>query len=258
MGRLIYIGDVHGCLEELKELVEKLQVQKSDKVLLLGDAVDKGPDSKGVLDFIRKEGYNSLLGNHEIKFLKYRKHLALKKKNPDYIVPVKMAEDQIEAYHSLSPSDLHWLSKRKMFSYNSKKNIFAVHAGVLPITGNRTIFEQPSSIYFYIRFVNEDGKMSKNVFNSNRSNSHFPWFEKYNGPHNVVFGHNVFSADKPIVCENALGAKTFSLDNGCVQGDKDGNLGHLTALIVPLTGGRVLEYDFVQVKSKEIYYKKDH
>ena len=51
--RRIAIGDVHGCLKTLRTLVEdRIQWQGSDRLIFLGDYVNKGPDSKGVLDYI--------------------------------------------------------------------------------------------------------------------------------------------------------------------------------------------------------------
>lgn len=51
--RLFAIGDIHGCFNSLKELVEnKIQLQKDDKLILLGDFIDRGGKSKEVVDFI--------------------------------------------------------------------------------------------------------------------------------------------------------------------------------------------------------------
>ncbi len=68
--RQIAIGDVHGCLATLEALLDKLNFSKNDELILLGDLVDRGPNSKGVVDLIMRlntEGYavSSLLGNHD-------------------------------------------------------------------------------------------------------------------------------------------------------------------------------------------------
>lgn len=65
------IGDIHGCFDSLKELIErKIQLQKDDKLILLGDYIDRGDKSKEVVDFIielLENGYDviPLMGNHE-------------------------------------------------------------------------------------------------------------------------------------------------------------------------------------------------
>lgn len=65
------LTDVHGCSQTLKALVlDQLKLQKTDELYILGDLVNKGPDSKGVIDFIvhlQKQHYNvkCLRGNHD-------------------------------------------------------------------------------------------------------------------------------------------------------------------------------------------------
>ncbi|NQW30591.1 MAG: serine/threonine protein phosphatase [Ignavibacteria bacterium] len=65
------IGDVHGCLLTLRCLVEeKIGLAKTDHVVFLGDYIDRGPDSKGVLDYLHQlslDGHHTtvLRGNHD-------------------------------------------------------------------------------------------------------------------------------------------------------------------------------------------------
>src|SRR5579862_663589 len=71
-GRLIAIGDIHGCHLEFAELVERLELARDDRVVLLGDLVNRGPDSCRVIDLARQIKAVSLLGNHELRLLKHR------------------------------------------------------------------------------------------------------------------------------------------------------------------------------------------
>lgn len=65
------LTDIHGCARTFKALVlEQLQLQKTDELYILGDLVNKGPDSKGVIDFIlelQQQAYqvHCLRGNHD-------------------------------------------------------------------------------------------------------------------------------------------------------------------------------------------------
>jgi len=72
MVRTLVIGDIHGCLAPLEHLWEVIDAQPEDRVVFLGDYVDRGPDSKGVIDFILGlQGdcdITCLTGNHEEKF----------------------------------------------------------------------------------------------------------------------------------------------------------------------------------------------
>jgi len=71
LSRRFAIGDIHGCLKTLRALVEnELQLGKDDELFFVGDFIDRGPDAKGVLDYIASlinDGYKiqSVLGNHE-------------------------------------------------------------------------------------------------------------------------------------------------------------------------------------------------
>lgn len=69
MSRTFAISDIHGCLKQFKALVSKLGLKKEDTLILLGDYIDRGEDSKGVLDYIAelKGECNlvTLLGNHD-------------------------------------------------------------------------------------------------------------------------------------------------------------------------------------------------
>ncbi|MDP3444408.1 MAG: metallophosphoesterase, partial [Ignavibacteria bacterium] len=65
------IPDIHGCSKTLKQLIEyQIKPSRTDEFYFLGDYIDRGPDSKGVIDYImelqRKEfTIRLLLGNHE-------------------------------------------------------------------------------------------------------------------------------------------------------------------------------------------------
>jgi len=72
MGCLYAIGDIHGCFRPFYELVKKsIDLRKSDRLILLGDYIDRGDQSREVIDFIldlRNRGFNitPLTGNHEV------------------------------------------------------------------------------------------------------------------------------------------------------------------------------------------------
>src|SRR5579864_4865919 len=69
-GGLYAIADIHGCDEELRALLKLLPLDRSSRVVFLGDYIDRGPNSAGVVDTILElEEYCQvvcLLGNHEL------------------------------------------------------------------------------------------------------------------------------------------------------------------------------------------------
>lgn len=78
-GRLIIVGDVHGRLPELKKLVEKVAYSKpnGDKLILVGDLINKGPDSPGVVQLAMELGASAIRGNNEDRVL--AAHSAIKR-----------------------------------------------------------------------------------------------------------------------------------------------------------------------------------
>lgn len=72
-GRTIAIGDIHGCSEALRALVAAIDPQPADTIVTLGDYIDRGPDSRGVIDQIlgleKRCRVVPLLGNHELMLL---------------------------------------------------------------------------------------------------------------------------------------------------------------------------------------------
>jgi len=84
--RTIAIGDIHGCLRALEALLDEIQLRPDDRVVTIGDYVDRGPDSRNVIDYLI--GYRSvlgdrlitLLGNHEILMLQARESVLQRNK----------------------------------------------------------------------------------------------------------------------------------------------------------------------------------
>lgn len=78
--RVLAVGDIHGCLTAFETLLECMAPRPEDEIVLLGDYVDRGPNSKGVIDCILhlKEAHHlvCLMGNHDELMLKARQGMA--------------------------------------------------------------------------------------------------------------------------------------------------------------------------------------
>lgn len=81
MNEQIYIvGDIHGCYKTLLSLLE--QLPKDAKICFVGDLCDRGKDSKSVIEFIKSNNYDCILGNHEMMFIEEVERI-LKNEEPD-------------------------------------------------------------------------------------------------------------------------------------------------------------------------------
>lgn len=119
------VGDVQGCCTELRQLVDKLPFDPSeDEIWFVGDLVNRGPDTLGVLRFVKELGpaARTLLGNHDLHLLA----LALGEEMPvtDDLALVLAAED--------APELVNWLRHQPLAHYNPELNTLMVHAGIFP------------------------------------------------------------------------------------------------------------------------------
>src|SRR2546422_447465 len=74
--RILAIGDIHGCSQALRALLDRIEPTPDDWIITLGDYVDRGPDSYGVIDQLlalhRTGRLVALRGNHEEMMLRAR------------------------------------------------------------------------------------------------------------------------------------------------------------------------------------------
>ena len=64
--KIYIIGDVHGCYKTLLALIKKLP--KDIRICFVGDLIDRGENSKNVVEFIKSNNYDCILGNHKQMF----------------------------------------------------------------------------------------------------------------------------------------------------------------------------------------------
>jgi bis(5'-nucleosyl)-tetraphosphatase (symmetrical) len=122
------IGDVQGCNAALQQLLDKITFSPSrDVLLVLGDLVNRGPDSAGVLRLLSGLGASAscLLGNHDLHLLAIA-HGARKPHRKDTLDGVLHAADRLAM--------LDWLQHQRlaMLETIGGKELLMVHAGVLP------------------------------------------------------------------------------------------------------------------------------
>jgi hypothetical protein len=202
MSRTIIVGDVHGCSRELDQLLEKIGPGAADTLVFVGDLLNRGPDSSGVLRRVRELSARSVLGNHEQRLVAARVSRAEGKPGP------RLGSSLQSLMSELSEADWQQIEAMPLKIDLPEPGLRVVHAGVVP---GVPFEELDPAIVTRIRSVGEDGAPSEKWGT--------PWGAKYKGPPHVVFGHNARAV--PQLHPDATG-----LDTGCVYG------GRLTALVL--------------------------
>jgi len=214
-GQRIYaVGDIHGRLDLLRQLIEKIEAddvasgQADSLVILLGDLVDRGPDSRGVLDTVRawqqRRKVRVLMGNHEEMFVNaldreevlrhFLRHggretvLSYGMEREQYRA-AKVAEVQQWMRAAVPQEDLDFIA-----SFEDRivvGDYLFVHAGILPGT---PLEEQRSKD---LRWIREP-------------------FLSHAAPHEhvVVHGHSI--SEGPEDRGNRIGIDTGAYDSGCL------------------------------------------
>lgn len=216
-GRIIAIGDIHGCHQELAELLERLALTKDDQLILLGDLINRGPDSLKVIDLAKANRAISLLGNHELRLLNYRKT-----KDTAFL-----KDTDIATFEKLRPEDWTYLEAMPLTHYVEELNTVFVHGGFLP---NEPWQKQPVSVVTRIQVIDREGKPRKRT----EAEGCPVWADLWNGPPFVVYGHT----PRPEIYKLKW---SVGIDTACAMG------GYLTAYVLP-------EKRFVQVKARKRYY----
>lgn len=223
MDKTWVISDIHGCLNTLRTLLETLVVpSKGDKLIFLGDYIDRGPHSKGVIDYVmglQEQGFSvvALKGNHE-EFMEkaweeekqLKSFLFFKDKNKSKEMWLRYGG--LEAMQSFGTMNMNeipefyidWIRQRPL--YHETGDFFIVHAGL-----NFDIddpMEDRSSMLWIRDYKIDPAKLN---------------YRK------LIHGHVPVSLDFIDLTINAGTYPFIDLDNGCYMTHKAG-YGNLLAL----------------------------
>src|SRR5262249_18631322 len=123
MGRTIVVGDIHGCFDELIDLMSLVNLQTDDRLVAVGDLIAKGPKSAAVLDlFINDSRFSSVLGNHD-RLIKQRWRGE----------PVRLTKEQRQTSAELEPGRERYFNFLRGLPYTIDLGRYlVVHAGLRP------------------------------------------------------------------------------------------------------------------------------
>lgn len=194
--RIFIIGDIHGCLGMLKRLMDKIDWRlDKDRLIFLGDYIDRGKDSRGVIDFILdllkvSSLVQCLMGNHESIFMNFlsgsdiRTFLA----NGGTATLDSYSANGVDREPLIPQEHITFLQSLRLWI--ELEDYYVVHAGFRP---GVEIQKQTLDDLIWIResFIYSDYDFGKKV----------------------IFGHTPFN--EPLIMDNKIG-----LDTGAVYGNK--------------------------------------
>lgn len=213
--RRLFIGDVQGCREEFERLLEKLRFDPvADELHVVGDFVNRGPDSLGVLKLARELEVGGVLGNHDLHCL--RLAAGREPAKPRDTLDALLRSDERDAL-------LDWLSARPFV--REWEDLVCVHAGLHPawrdfareLAGLDPLERDPASSFAVrVRYCTSAGELPESD-DPPPPPPFRPWFDFWPGDRDdartVVFGH--WSRLGLVVREQLRG-----LDTGCVWGGR--------------------------------------
>lgn len=211
LSRLFAISDIHGCYRPFKELVIKIiDLRKEDRLILLGDYIDRGDQSREVIDFIRdlkKDGFDliALTGNHEQMMLDSFI-------NPD-MLPLWYLNNGMTTLDSFGVQDVRDIDKdyigflAGLEYFHEEGDLLFVHAGFNdnipdPFTDTHTMIWESNPSYKNPLLA------GKKIIHGHR-------------PKTIDYVKGLISQKSPVI----------PIDTGCVY-DREMNYGNLSALEV--------------------------
>lgn len=206
--RNIAIGDIHGCKKTLEKLLfEVIKIDSSDVIYLLGDYIDRGPDSKGVIDLImdlqdNDFQINCLRGNHDDLMLK-----SYQDTNNYYLWRKNGASKTLESFGVQLP----WEIPLKYIEFFDKLDYYyELEDKILVHAGLNFHIDNPLSDKESMLWIRTDYVAPSKINNKK-----------------IVVGHTPSSLDK---IKHSLNSNKIMLDNGCVMKSFSPDLGNLVAM----------------------------
>ena len=188
--RTLVIGDIHGCFEELIELVELFAPTPQDRIISVGDLIDRGPYPKKCVEyFMNHPQADVIMGNHEDK------HIRIYDGELEPSLSQTVCIEQLGSY---------WKEAVEFFRslplYLHLSGFWIVHAGILPKVHPKL---QPRNTLLR-------GKMPwmKNSYDKRYGG----WWKHYTGSIPVVYGHSVFN-------DVNIEFNTYGLDTAACRGN---------------------------------------
>ena len=197
MQNIFVIGDIHGCLEKLRALMDKIPINySSDQLIFIGDYIDRGPSSLEVVDYL----------------------IDLRRRLPDTIFLKGNHEDMLENYLDGSDRFTYLLNggQRTLDAYLNRPN----NPGGFPVPAAHLEFFNALQLYYQTDdYIFVHAGLRKKVALESQEKMDLLWirdeflYTDFDFGKRVIFGHTPFK--EPLVQANKIG-----IDTGAVYGNR--------------------------------------
>jgi bis(5'-nucleosyl)-tetraphosphatase (symmetrical) len=190
------IGDVQGCYDELRALLEKIRFSADRDVLwFVGDLVNRGPKSLEALRFVRSLRDNAIvvLGNHDLHLLALAYGSRDKQKSADTLDEIFSAPDRDEL--------LEWLLHLPLAHFDSNRRDLLVHGGLIPPWSVGTALSLANEVQSALR------TRPREVFDQMYGNKPDQWSETLTGADRIRFTINVLTRMRVCTTDGRLDLK---------------------------------------------------
>jgi serine/threonine protein phosphatase 1 len=215
--RYLVVGDIHGCYDEFRELLDKAGLGWDDPIIAIGDIVDRGPDSAGVLRFFQQTpNARSLKGNHEDKHVR------------SFRGEAEPALSQVLTRRHIGEADYPAAVTfmEAMPHYLDLPDALLVHAFYEPGV--------PLSRQRDEMLIGREGAQEQ----LRKWGGLWEWYKHYDGTKPLIIGHKDYSGEKqPFVYQD----RVYGIDTRCYEN------GALTGLLLP-------DFRFISVPSRGDYW----
>ena len=198
MKRHLAIGDIHGCIRALTSLVDFVGLRPDDTIVTLGDYVDRGPDSRAVVDFVINLGKTHhlvpLRGNHEIMMLDSREkkswlHAWMQYGGDATLLSYSSSADVAGSFADVPESHMDFLENQLVAYYECETHFF-VHANA---DANKPLEDQTDPTLYWRKYGNPQAHCSGKI---------------------MVCGHTAQQSGKPCSNEHSICIDTWAHGGG--------------------------------------------
>src|ERR1700744_2588369 len=134
--KIAVISDPHGCINEFRRVVNQLEWLSLDEIWTVGDLVDRGPSSSGVIDICINKGIKSVLGNHEDSILSHYDRVSRGGNLP-------YNADKTRTLSQLEPRHYEYIKNLPPIHVVDDLGLIIVHGGIWP---KLPLYKQPHSV----------------------------------------------------------------------------------------------------------------